>query len=198
LILIGPFCLPKVVPAKAEFSGTIAGPPAPPFCDVEGCVDSAVWALLDGLAIAAGDSDALVGFCAEGERSRLIVVGCHTDLADGVEAAAGASVAISAGDGASVGRLWVTGEGAASELAAGAPRSASPAVTGVHTVGSDCGSSIGVDSGSGSSCANASVRCDTGRSPRATANAIAENFWTTPVINRALAGLGVNFFSNPG
>jgi len=71
----------------------------------------------------------------------------------GLFAAAGEGAASAVG--AEAGELSLTGEVAPSGLAAGAPRSTSPAVIGTHSVGSACGVSIGAVSGSPSFCANA-------------------------------------------
>src|SRR5690348_7347560 len=71
----------------------------------------------------------------------------------GLAASSGADEGVTTSDVA----LPVTGGGVACGLGAGAPRSASPAVTGDQRVGSPCGSSMGAATGSGSSCANAGL-----------------------------------------
>jgi len=111
--------------ANGEFSGTTAaGLPAFAGVDFPGEV-----APVDGVPVADGGIDWDVLFFPERtparERPREIVVSC-----DGEGAAPG--LADSAGEGDADGVTTAIGDIAASALGAGAPRSASPAVTGVQ------------------------------------------------------------------
>jgi hypothetical protein len=105
-----------------------------------------------------GEIDSVDSECCSGAGGSRLMVECleFGRALAGVSAAAGGAgvgsevLAVSADVGDCAGEFSLAGDVAASAEGAGAPRSASPAVIGVNSVGSACGSASGVASGSGS------------------------------------------------